>query len=59
MNIRHVVYDRREGLRWYFVDTQTKKQYFLSLNPMDIRYLLYGVNILIPPFSKNHIKGSW
>lgn len=59
MNIRHVVYDRREGLRWYFVDTQTKRQYFLSLNPMDIRYLLYGVNILIPPFSKNHIKGSW
>jgi hypothetical protein len=59
MNIRHVVYDRREGLRWYFVDTQTKRQYFLSLNPMDIRYLLYGVNILVPPFSKNHIKGSW
>lgn len=59
MNIRHVVYDRREGLRWYFVDTQTKRQYFLSLNPMDIRYLLYGVNILMPPFSKNHIKGSW
>ena len=59
MNIRHVVYDRREGLRWYFVDTQTKRQYFLSLNPMDIKYLLYGVNILIPPFSKNHIKGSW
>lgn len=59
MNIKHVVYDRREGLRWYFVDTQTKRQYFLSLNPMDIRYLLYGVNILIPPFSKNHIKGSW
>jgi hypothetical protein len=59
MNLRHVVYDRREGLRWYFVDTQTKRQYFLSLNPMDIRYLLYGVNILVPPFSKNHIKGSW
>lgn len=59
MNIRHVVYDRREGLRWYFVDTQTKKQYFLSLNPVDIKYLIYGVNILIPPFSKNHIKGNW
>lgn len=59
MNIRHVVYDRREGLRWYFVDTQTKKQYFLSLNPMDIKYLIYGVNILTPPFSKNHIKGNW
>lgn len=59
MNIRHVVYDRREGLRWYFVDTKTKKQYFLSLNPMDIKYLIYGVNILIPPFSKNHIKGNW
>lgn len=59
MNIRHVVFDRREGLRWYFVDTQTKRQYFLSLNPMDIRYLLYGMNILIPPFNKNHIKGNW
>lgn len=59
MNIRHVVYDRREGLRWYFVDTQTKRKYFLSLNPMDIRYLVYGVNILVPPFSKNHIKGNW
>jgi hypothetical protein len=59
MNIRHVVYDRREGLRWYFVDTQTKNQYFLSLNPMDIKYLLYGVNILVPPLSKNHIKGNW
>lgn len=59
MNIRHVVYDHREGLRWYFVDTQTKRLYFLSLNPMDIRYLLYGVNILVPPFIKNHIKGNW
>lgn len=59
MNIRHVVYDRREGLRWYFVDTLTKEQYFLSLNPADIKYLLYGVNILVPPFSKNHIKGNW
>ena len=59
MNIRHVVYDRREGLRWYFVDTLTKKQYFLSLNPADIKYLLYGVNVLMPPFSKNHIKGNW
>jgi hypothetical protein len=59
MNIRHVVYDRREGLRWYFMDTLTKKQYFLSLNPSDIKYLLYGVNILVPPFSKNHIKGNW
>lgn len=59
MNIRHVVYDRREGLRWYFMDTLTKKQYFLSLNPSDIKYLLYGVNLLVPPFSKNHIKGNW
>lgn len=59
MNIRHVVYDHREGLRWYFVDTQTKRLYFLSLNPMDIKYLLYGVNILVPPLSKNHIKGNW
>lgn len=59
MNIRHVVYDHREGLRWYFVDTQTKILYFLSLNPMDIKYLLYGVNILVPPLSKNHIKGNW
>ena len=59
MNIRHVVYDHREGLRWYFVDTQTKIQYFLSLNPMDIKYLRYGVNILMPPLSKKHIKGNW
>lgn len=59
MKIRHVVYSHREGLRWYFIDTQTKRQYFLSLNPKDSTYLLYGINILLPPFSKNHIKGTW
>ena len=30
-NVRHVVFDRREGLRWFFVDTETKKEYLLSL----------------------------
>lgn len=59
MKIRHVVYSRREGLRWYFVDTLTKREYFLSLNPADIKYLLNGINILIPPFSEKHIKGNW
>ena len=59
MKIRHVVYSHREGLRWWFIDTQTGRKYFLSLNPLDIKYLVNGVNMLIPPFSINHIKGTW
>lgn len=59
MKIRHVVYSHRDGLRWYFVDTMTQRKYLLSLNLSDIKYLKYGVNILVPPFSKNHIKGNW
>ena len=31
----------------------------LGLNPKDIKYLKYGINFLIPPFNKNHIKGVW
>lgn len=58
-NIRHVVFNRREGLRWFFLDTETKHEYFLSLNPKDIKYLKYGINFLIPPLNKNHIKGNW
>lgn len=58
-NVRHVVFDRREGLRWLFVDTETKKEYFLSLYPSDVKYLLYGINFLIPPLNKKHIKGTW
>jgi hypothetical protein len=58
-NIRHVVFDRQEGLRWYFIDTETKKEYFLSLNPKDIIYFISGINLLIPPLNKNHIKGNW
>lgn len=60
INIRHVVFSKRERLRWYFVDTQTKREYFLSLNPRDVKYLIYGgINILLPPFKKSHIKGEW
>jgi hypothetical protein len=59
-NIRHVVFDRREGLRCFFVDTETKREYFLSLNPKDIKYLKYGgINFLLPPLNKKHIKGTW
>lgn len=60
MKIKHVVYSHREGLRWYFVDTQTKKMYFLSLDPRDIKYLIFGgIHILIPPLTIKHIKGIW
>ena len=62
MRVKHVVYSHREGLRWWFVDTKRPEggpKYFLSLDPRDIKYLLNGIHILIPPFSKNHIKGSW
>lgn len=57
--IRHVVFNHYEKLRWYFVDTKTHKLYFLSINPLDIKYLQNGINILIPPLSRNQIKGIW
>lgn len=61
MKVRHVVYSHREGLRWYFIDTQNPEKglYFLSLNPLDIKFLFNGIYILCPPMKKNHIKGSW
>lgn len=58
MRICHVVFSRYENFRWYFIDTKTgKESYFLSINPFDIKYLINGIYILIPPFTKNHIKG--
>ena len=61
--IRHVVYSHREGFRWYFIDTKNPEKgpiYFLSLDPRDIVYLIYGgIYLLIPPFNKNHINGKW
>ena len=59
MKIRHVVFSHYEKFRWYFVDTLTKRIYFLSINPLDLKYLFYGINILLPPFSVKHIKGNW
>ena len=62
MKLRHVVYSHREGLRWYFIDTQHPEKgahLFLSLNPLDIKYLAYGLNILVPPTNVSHIKGNW
>lgn len=59
IKIKHVVFSHYEKLRWYFIDTKDKKLYFISLNIKDIKYLIYGINILIPPFNKNHIKGIW
>lgn len=63
MKIRHVVYSHREGLRLWFIDTKQPEKgatLFLSLNPLDIKYLILGgIHILIPPFSKKHIKGNW
>lgn len=61
MKIKHVVYERREGLRWFFCDTTDRSvEYFISLYPSDIVYLLYGgLNILLPPFSRKHIHGTW
>lgn len=56
MKIRHVVFSHYDKLRWYFIDTYTRKYYFLSLNIKDIKYLFYGINILLPPLTKNHIK---
>ena len=57
--IKHVVFHHYEKLRWYFIDTIDKRMYFLSINPFDIKYLLNGIYILIPPLNKNHIKGNW
>ena len=62
IKIKRVVYSHREGLRWYFIDTQNHEKgayLFLSLNPLDIKYLLNGIHILCPPMKKEHIKGSW
>lgn len=59
IQIKHVVFSHYEKLRWYFMDTKTKKLYFLSVNPLDIKYLFYGIYVLIPPFTKRHIKGNW
>ena len=62
VKINRVVYSHREGLRWYFIDTQNPEKcayLFLSLNPLDIKYLLNGIHILCPPMKKEHIKGSW
>ena len=60
MKLRHAVYSHREGLRWYFLDTQRPEKgayLFLSLNPLDIKYLIYeGIHFLCPPLTKNHIK---
>lgn len=61
--IRHVVYSHREGLRWYFIDTKKPEEgpsYFLSLDPRDIKFLIYGgIYFLFPPFNKSHINGTW
>jgi hypothetical protein len=61
--IKHVVYSHREGLRWYFIDTNSPENgpaYFISLNPRDIKYLICGgIHFLLPPFNKSHIKGNW
>lgn len=59
IKLRYVVYSHRKGLRWYFIDTQRPEKgayLFLSLNPLDIKYLRYGVHFLCPPLTKNHIK---
>ena len=61
--IKHVVYSHRDGLRWYFIDTERPHigpSYFISLNPKDIKYLfINGLYLLLPPFRKTHIKGYW
>ena len=60
MKLRYTVYSHREGLRLYFLDTQRPEKgayLFLSLNPLDIKYLIYGgIHFLCPPLTKNHIK---
>lgn len=61
--LKHVVYSHREGLRWYFIDTKNPEKgpiYFLSLDPRDIKFLIYGgIYFLFPPFNKSHINGTW
>ena len=62
IKIKHVVFSHYEKLRWYFIDTRNPESntyYFLSLNPFDIKYLFNGIHILLPPFTKKHIKGNW
>lgn len=54
--VKHVVFDKYEHFRWYFIDTLTRKRYFISINPFDIKYIVNGLYILIPPLTKNHIK---
>lgn len=58
--VKRVVFKKRIGLRWYFIDTRDKREYFLSLVPKDIFYLLYGgIFFLLPPTNIKHIKGNW
>ena len=59
--IKHVVFDKREGLRWWFVDTERPMdRYILSLYPKDFKYLIRnGIYLLFPPFTTNHIRGIW
>lgn len=57
--IKRVVFKERKGLRWFFVDTKTKREYFISLYPADIVFLKYGVSILLPPTKISHISGMW
>jgi hypothetical protein len=62
LKINRVVFSHRDGLRWYFIDTQHPEKgahLFLSINPMDIKYLFNGIHILCPPTKKKHIKGNW
>lgn len=57
--IRHVVFSYRKGLRWYFKSTELKGMYIISLYPCDIKFLRYGLYLLLPPFKQTHIKGNW
>lgn len=59
--IKHVVFDRREGLRWWFVDTQKPWQrYLISLYPKDLKwFFINGFYLLVPPFRTKHIRGVW
>ena len=59
MKIQHVVFSHYHHLRWYFISTEAKGLFFLSTNPLDIKYLFKGINILLPPLTTNHIKGYW
>lgn len=57
--IQHVVYSHREGLRWYFISTETKKRFMISLYPIDILLLFNGLYLLIPPLKKSHINNFY